>query len=84
MGWTIQSLIEADMAVTAFCQTSPCHHSQRLNLEFLRAKLGPDAPAMHDDLKPKLRCMKCRSKKVGLTYTPASNDKMVPGSRSRN
>lgn len=32
--------------------------------------LGPDAPAMSDDLIPKLKCARCGGKQVGLTYTP--------------
>ncbi|TIQ61156.1 MAG: hypothetical protein E5X64_42840, partial [Mesorhizobium sp.] len=41
-------------------------------LEALKAMLGPDAPAMSDDLIPKLKCARCRcgGKQVGLTYTP--------------
>jgi hypothetical protein len=36
----------------------------------LRDKLGPDAPAMADDLISKLRCAKCGGKAVGLIYAP--------------
>ncbi|MCP9234225.1 hypothetical protein NMG46_29210 [Mesorhizobium sp. LMG 17147] len=36
----------------------------------LKAKLGPDAPAMADDLIPKLKCAKCGGKRVGMIYTP--------------
>jgi hypothetical protein len=71
--WTIQSLIDDGMTVTAYCHTSPCHHNQRLDLLKLRDKLGPDAPAMRDDLVPKLRCAKCGGKKVGLIYAPKTN-----------
>ncbi|MER9710143.1 hypothetical protein NKJ13_07725 [Mesorhizobium sp. M0174] len=69
-GWTLQSLIDGKMRLVAFCHNSRCHHNQTLNLEKLKAKLGPDAPAMADDLIPKLRCAKCGGKAVGLTYTP--------------
>ncbi|MER9130651.1 hypothetical protein [Mesorhizobium sp. M0768] len=68
--WTVQGLIDARMALHAFCHNSRCHHNQLLNLEKLKAKLGPDAPAMADDLIPKLRCAKCGGKAVGLTYAP--------------
>jgi hypothetical protein len=36
----------------------------------LRDRFGPDAPAMADDLIPKLKCAKCGGKRVGLIYTP--------------
>ncbi|TPN11746.1 hypothetical protein FJ971_10090 [Mesorhizobium sp. B2-1-2] len=71
MPWTIQSLIDERMRVTAYC--SSCHHSQDLDLEELKARLGPDAPAMEWDLRPKLRCSQCQSKKVTLIYAPNSN-----------
>jgi hypothetical protein len=35
----------------------------------LRDRFGPDAPAMADDLIPKLKCAVCGSKKFGLIYT---------------
>jgi hypothetical protein len=69
-GYTYQSLIDAKMTVTAFCQNSACHHNQRLDLEKLRDRFGPDAPAMEWDIRPKLRCEKCGSKKVGTIYAP--------------
>ena len=68
--WTFQSLIDAKMAVTAHCQTAPCHHSQKLDLAKLRDRFGPDAPSLADDLIPNLKCAKCGGKKVGLIYTP--------------
>ena len=34
---------------------------------------GPDAPAMADDLTPKLKCSKCGGKAIGLTYTPSQS-----------
>jgi len=68
--WTIQSLIDGRMTVTAYCHASACNHRHVLDLEKLRDRLGPDASAMHDDLTPKLRCSKCGGKKVGLIYSP--------------
>ena len=78
MGWTLQSLIDADMTVAAHCQTAPCHHSQKLDLEKLRDRFRPDMPAMHDDLVLKLRCARCGGKAVGLTLSPRSNEKRRP------
>lgn len=75
--WTIQSLIDGKMTVTAYCHAVQCGHHQVLDLQKLRDHLGPDAPAMADDLTPKLRCSKCGNKKVGLIYTP--DDTKTPG-----
>lgn len=69
-GWTLQSLIDDGMKVHAYCHVYRCHHNQKLDLEKLRDRFGPDAPAMSDDLVPKLRCAKCGGKKVGLIYSP--------------
>lgn len=71
--WTPQSLIDRQMTVTAYCHVPECNHHQKLNLEKLKAKLGPDAPAMADDLIPKLVCSKCGNKKLGLIYAPDSD-----------
>jgi hypothetical protein len=68
--WTVQSLIDGKMTVTAYCHAVQCGHHQVLNLEKLRDRLGPDAPAMAVDLEPKLVCSKCRGKKLGLIYAP--------------
>ena len=78
MGWTVQSLIDADMTVAAHCHRSACHHSQLLDLVKLRERFGPDMPAMHDDLVPKLRCAQCGGKEVGLTLSPRSNESRRP------
>ena len=72
-GWTIQSLIDGNMMLTAHCYCSDCRHSQILDLERLKAQLGPDAPAMADDLMPRLRCSNCGGKNVGMTYSPDPN-----------
>ncbi|TIX68072.1 MAG: hypothetical protein E5V25_13890 [Mesorhizobium sp.] len=69
-GWTLQSLIDGKMRLTAFCHNPKCHHNETLDLDAIKAKLGPDAPAMSDDLIPKLKCARCGGKQVGLTYTP--------------
>ncbi len=68
MGWTPQKLIDDRMKLTAQCER--CNHSHDLDLEALKGKIGPDAPAMRDDLLPKLRCTRCGSKDVGLIYAP--------------
>ena len=82
--WTLKSLIDARMAVQAYCHDPKCHHNQKLNLELLMDHFGPDFPAMAADLEPKLRCSKCGGKKVGLIYAPASNDKLQPGGGHAN
>ncbi|TPM53284.1 hypothetical protein FJ959_22415 [Mesorhizobium sp. B2-2-4] len=70
MRWTVQTLIDGKMHLRAYCHRSSCNHSQDLDLQLLKAKLGPDAPAMADDLIPKLRCARCGGKAVGLIYSP--------------
>lgn len=75
-GWTIQSLIDGDMSVTAYCHNSACHHYGKLDLEKMRDKLGPDAPAMESDIRDKIRCSKCGGKRLGLIYAPLSTSKM--------
>ncbi|MER9190520.1 hypothetical protein [Mesorhizobium australicum] len=72
MGWTFQSLIDAKMAVTAFCNVAACGHTKTLNLENLRQRFGPDAPGMEWDLRPRLKCEVCGSRDVGLIYAPDS------------
>ena len=74
MGWTVQSLIDGNMAIEVYCHNPKCRHHSGLDLEAVKTKLGPDAPAMADDLEPKLRCSKCRGKKVGLIYSPKTPD----------
>lgn len=69
-GWTFQSLIDAKMTVMAHCHYAPCNHSQALDLVKLRDRFGPDAPAMADDLIPKLKCSRCGGVDAGLIYTP--------------
>jgi len=75
MPWTLQPLIDERMTVTAYCHNSRCHHNQPLNLEALLDRLGPDMPAMADDLIPKLKCGRCHDKKIGLIYTPGPDDR---------
>ena len=70
-GWTFATLIADEMTVTAHCQNSSCNHRRQLDLKDLAATIGPDTPAMHDDLAPRLKCMKCGGRQIGLTYTPA-------------
>ncbi|TPK04584.1 hypothetical protein FJ872_27375 [Mesorhizobium sp. B2-5-9] len=82
--WTLQSLIDGKMTVTAFCHKTSCNHSKVLPLEALRDRFGPDTPAMEWHLRPKLKCELCGSKVVGLIYAPDANKvsgmgKAVPG-----
>jgi len=76
-GWTVQGLIDARMELHAHCHD--CHHSEPLDLERVRDRLGPDAPAMASDLAPKLRCQRCGSSKAGLIYAPRTGAKGWPG-----
>lgn len=73
--WTIQELIDQRMKLHAYCHRPTCHHNKRVDLELLKAKLGPDAPAMADDLMPKMKCAKCGGKEIGLTYSLDTSNK---------
>ena len=83
MGWTVQGLIEGKMRITAYCQNARCAHYKTLDLAAIRDRLGPDTPAMHDDLAPKMRCVKCGGKKVGLIYSPDENRVFGMGEKVR-
>ncbi|MGX9148350.1 hypothetical protein ACWTU9_32935, partial [Mesorhizobium sp. 128a] len=50
--WTLQSLIDDRMTVTAYCHRPSCHPRQALDLVKLRDRFGPDAPAMEQDIRP--------------------------------
>jgi hypothetical protein len=78
--WTWQTLIDGRMTLTAFCHSTACAHSQKLNLEKLRDKYGPDAPAMEWDIRPKLKCAKCGGTDVGLTYFGSRWSVTIPAS----
>ncbi|WP_245272647.1 hypothetical protein [Mesorhizobium sp. LNHC221B00] len=71
------------MKLVADCRRPSCHHNQRLDLEKVKAKLGPDAPAMADDLIPRMRCAKCGGKDVGLIYSPDPDKVSGMGRRVR-
>lgn len=77
-GWTVQKLIDDRMAIAVYCQRSACGHHSTLALALLKKRLGPDAPAMPDDLVLKLRCKKCVGKQVGLIYGPLGNKDRRP------
>ncbi|MER8434268.1 hypothetical protein [Mesorhizobium caraganae] len=51
-GWTLQSLIDDKMKVTAYCHNPACHYNQELDLAKLRDRFGSDAPAMEWDIDP--------------------------------
>ena len=67
MEWTLQKLIDGKMTVAEHCHNPRCHHTEKLDLEAIRDRFGPDFPAMADDLLPKLRCSMCGQKAGGLT-----------------
>lgn len=76
--WTLQSLIDGDMTVTAYCHRSACNHSKQLDLVAIRDRLGPDTQAMADDLTPRLKCAVCGGRQIGLIYSPAGNKQRYP------
>ncbi|MER9164418.1 hypothetical protein [Mesorhizobium sp. M0715] len=73
--WTFQSLIDANMQVTAYCRN--CIHYKVIDLVGLRDKYGGDVNAMNGRLAPRLVCTKCGTNKPELRYTPDSSK--VPG-----
>jgi hypothetical protein len=73
--WTFQTLLEADMQITAYCRN--CVHYKVLDLQALRDKYGPNINAMAWHLAPPLTCSKCGKNKPELRYTPDTNK--VPG-----
>lgn len=70
MAWTIQTLIDDGMRLNAYCQRPGCGYNAWLDLEALKTRLGPDHPAMVDDLAPRLKCSRCGAKGIGLSYSP--------------
>ncbi|WP_245429369.1 hypothetical protein [Mesorhizobium sp. WSM3860] len=74
-GWTLQELVDARMSVTAGCLD--CHRHQKLDLQALRDRFGPVAPAMEWDLRPKMKCAACGGKRITLTYSPDTSPKKL-------
>ncbi|MER8672979.1 hypothetical protein [Mesorhizobium sp. M0037] len=70
VGHTFRSLIADGMLVTAHCLRTGCGHKQELDLVRLRDTLGPDTPAMRDDLLPRMKCSECQGRNVDLIYSP--------------
>lgn len=80
---TIQQTIDSGVDVHVSCYA--CHHHVKLDLQALKARLGPEHGAMHDDLVFKMRCSKCGGKNVGLTVIPNYKGKDVnPFERNSN
>jgi hypothetical protein len=74
-GWTFQELIDRRMTITAYC--GGCNRNKVLELEVLRDKFGPDAPAMAADIAPKLKCDRCGARKASLIYSPPDTNKIT-------
>jgi hypothetical protein len=64
---TIQERIDRGERIWVHCFNPLCDNSKELDLEALKAKLGPDHGTMHDSLVPLLKCSVCGSKNVGIT-----------------
>lgn len=73
-GRTIQDVIDSGDTIRAYCHAHLCNHSAVLDMIALRDRFGPDHGAMHDDLVPKLRCLRCGGKKVGIISTPGTKE----------
>lgn len=83
MAWTIQALIHDGMRLQAYCKAPGCGYNAWLDLDALKTRLGPDHPAMVDDIAPKLKCSRCGSKGIGLSYSPEAAAK-AGGSRQHS
>jgi hypothetical protein len=75
MEWTVQDLIDSDMAIEAYCKRPRCGHWP-VDPEKLKAKLGPSAPAMAVDILRHLVCPKCGGSSITLIYAPGGKDRM--------
>jgi len=67
---TLGECIKYGYRITAYC--NGCHHNVALDLPALAEKLGEDHGALHNDLVPKLRCVECRGKNIGIILTHES------------
>ncbi|RWE30046.1 hypothetical protein EN844_09070 [Mesorhizobium sp. M3A.F.Ca.ET.201.01.1.1] len=74
MASTLQKLIDG-RSITAGCLD--CHRHQKFDLPALRDSLGPGAPAMEWDIRPKMKCAICGGKRVTLSYTPDTSPKKM-------
>lgn len=81
MGWTVQKLIEEGYRLGAGCNRPQCCHFANIDLEALKARLGPGQSTMAPDLVPKLRCSKCGSKDVGLIVHPPERGRALRAGR---
>jgi len=77
MSWTVQKLIDEKIGIHVYCMDKDCRHHVDLDLAAVKAKLGPDAPMMRDDLLPRLKCTVCGGKRIDLTYAPSGT--LTPG-----
>lgn len=73
---TIADLIEGEMHVTAWCQTCKDGH-RPIDLEQIAARLGRSYEYTRGF---RLRCTKCGSREVGVSISPASNERAAGAS----
>jgi hypothetical protein len=59
----------------AYC--GKCKHSARLSLVKLRARLGDTFPLR--DVRPRLRCQRCRSRHIIITFLAPNHRSVNPG-----
>ncbi|PSH59048.1 hypothetical protein CU102_27755 [Phyllobacterium brassicacearum] len=71
---TLGALIDTDHMLRACCNNPKCRHYAKLDLEYLAVKLGRDHSSMRDDLVPKLKCSKCKSKNISLILSAKSTE----------
>lgn len=69
---TIGALIKMEHNLRAYCNA--CHHCVKLDLQSLGQRLGFDHSTMHNDLVPRLKCSKCKSKDIALILSANSTE----------
>lgn len=70
---TIEQFIRSGDAMIFDC--GACHHSQPIDMEKLKASLGPNHGALFPDLKDVLRCPKCKSRHFSFSRQAKGNEK---------
>lgn len=57
-----------------FVQCGSCDHFERLDMEMLRDRLGDNHGALYPDLKDRLKCSFCGSKKFSFVRQAKGNE----------
>lgn len=72
--YTVEEVIKRGETIRAYCHNSACHHNAVLDALAIRDRFGPDFEMTHDNLTPKLRCIRCGGRDVGIIRTPGTKE----------